>query len=406
MKLPSMRWNTLAGVGTVSALPGVAGSVVTVLLALSAVWALILLLLRRFPPRYQRSDLTIVVPALLFVFVTLLAALLEWRPDRDSSQLLSRLPAFLPFVFFPLVLSRLRTVEPVDVVKIFVLGASLCGILALPLAVIQVVWLGERAEGGAGNAIPFGMVCAFFASISLLNLVETDARRQALGWLGFVSATICVLLSQSRGVLPIPVVAFVCFFWLYPAQRAWLFTPKVLVAFALALVSILLVASQQMDRMWLLAESVLGASEGVQDNSLNLRLMMWKHATVLIGQDPWFGYGLQNRRTLLNELGLTFSHFHNGFLTATVDSGVAGLAATVLLIVSPLLCVWHNPSSVLRRERLFMAIMLTVTYILGGMTNFIFLHDIYDSVFLWSALIVAVPLAAPPAREVEWGHGA
>ncbi len=48
------------------------------------------------------------------------------------------------------------------------------------------------------------------------------------------------------------------------------------------------------------------------------------------------------------------------------------------------------------RQRIFIALALFGTYAIGGMTNLIFWQDIYDSVFLWIAIIVSasVPVSA------------
>ena len=407
MKFPSMRWNTLAGVGSVSALAGIGGSVVTVLLVVSMIWALVMLALRRFPPRYQRSDWLIGGPALLFVLTTVASALLAWTPGVAANrELFAHLVALLPFALFTLVLPRLRTVEPSKIVDIFVIGCALCGILALPFALAQAFWVGMRAEGGAGNAIPFGMICAFFGSLSLLNVGGEGRMREALGWLGFLASAVCVLLSESRGVLPIPGIALVLFLALYPEQRARFRNWKAVAVALVAASVILIVAYDRLGRLWLLFTSIFGLVPGAQDQSLNLRVRMWEHALQLIADSPWFGHGLQNRDALIAEIGMNYTHFHNGFLTALVDSGFIGLVAIVLLILAPIANVVANPAKVRWRTRFFVAIMIAVSCIFGGMTNFIFLHDIYDSVFLWSALIVAMPLAYADEESQQRSDGA
>jgi O-antigen ligase len=396
-----MQTNTLVGAGSVGALAGLAGSVITILLAVSMLWALVLLVLKRISPKYQRSDLLVVVPALLFVFVTTGAAFFSWQDDQSATFILQRLGRLLPFLFFPLILPRFRTAEPSKLVDAFILGSSLCGILALPLALLQVGWYDIRAEGGAGNAIPFAMVSAFFGSISLLNVVHEARWRGALGLAGFLAAVICLLLSESRGLLPIPAVAVVAILIFYPEQLARLKNAKVLALLGGILAVIMLIAYSRMERLLLLVNSLFELQPDAQDNSTDLRLAMWEHAARLISEHPVLGYGIQNRRDLMAQIGLDYSHFHNGFLTTFVDSGAIGFAAVTLLIFAPLLCVLYNPSRVCWRPRLFIATMMASTYALGGMTNFIFLHDIYDSVFLWSALVVAMPFAGAGLREQE-----
>ena len=405
MRSPSMQFNTLAGVGLVGALAGAAGSFVTALLAISIIWALVLLSVKRIPLKFQRSDLWIAGPAIFFVLATTASALFGWRAGQSEVAVLKRLAPLLAFLFFPLILARLRTVEHAKLVDTFILGCAVCGLLALPLAIIQVGWYDVRAEGGAGNAIPFAMVCSFFGSLSLLNLLQQARWRQVLGLVGFAAAMVCLLLSRSRGLIPVPFIAVVMFLVMFPEQRARLRDGRALTLLLGLLAVLLAVASTQMDRLWLLIRSVFDLDPGAADQSTALRLEMWEHATRLISERPFWGYGLQNRRALMSEIDLGYSHFHNGFLTTLVDSGAFGLFAVALLVMAPVLCVFVNPSKACWKARLFIALMIATTYIVGGLTNFIFLHDIYDSVFLWSALIVAAPWAgedrqcgAPRAR--------
>ena len=401
MKRPSMQRNTLVGVGLVGALAGIGGSIVTGLLAISIVWATVLLLAKRIPAKYQRSDLLIICPAYFFALAMCASAILGWASDQSAATLVKHFAPLLAFLFFPLLLARLRTVEQRKLFDAFLLGCSLCGILALPAAIVQVGVYGIRAEGGAGNAIPFAMISCLFGSLSLLNLLHAAKWRQKVGLVGFLTATLCLLLSETRGLLPIPFIASALFLGMFPKQRDRLRSRKAQ-AFLVGAVAVLVgVGFYYVTRLSRLFDAAFGQDPKFTDESASLRLQMWEHAIRLISERPLFGHGLQNRRALISELDLSYSHFHNGFLTAFVDSGLIGFSAVVLLVAAPLLCAVYNPLKLYNKERLFIALMVTLTYAIGGMTNFIFLHDIYDSVFLWSALIVAAPLEEKEGHVTE-----
>lgn len=394
MKLPSMRWNTLACVGSIGALAAVGGSVVTILLAVSMVWALVSLALRRFPPLYQKSDLVATLPAWVFAAVMIIGGLCHWDPQiAGQKEFLSRIVSLLPFMLFALVLPRLRTVPADDLLDSFIFGSAFCGVLALPVALVQVHWFDIRAEGGAGNALPFAMVCAFFGSVALLNACHPERRRRVLGWVGYVAAVVCVLLSQSRGIMPIPIIALAILLVLYPGLRRRLYNWKSALLAIMVATFIAFVAADNFDRIQSLIAYFLGEAAPGEESSYALRLKMWGHASELISEQFWFGYGMQNRWALMKQSGLGFTHFHNGFITAMVDGGLVGLLALLAVVFSPLVSVWRNPAVAKRRERWFVALLAVASCLIGGMTNFIFFHDIYDSVFLWMLLLVAAPLA-------------
>ncbi len=405
MKLPSMQRNNVACLAMVGGAAGIAGSIITILLGISMGWALISLALKRFPARFQRSDLYIIGPAWLYAVTILLAALVNYDP-ATAGRLLGRLVALSAFVFFPLVLPRLRVGSATGLIEAFVVGAAFCGILALPVAVIQVEFFGMRAYGGLGNALPFSMVCAMLASVSLLNTVSPRPQRQALGWAGFVAGILCILLSQSRGVLPIPVIALVMLFTLFPQKLRRFYNRKGAVLLAVAVIAIMALGLKHSERLI----DMLGyfANDTGADESYTARMALWQYASGLIVENPWLGYGVQNRQEFITKLDYSFTHFHNGFITVTFDAGIAGLVATLLMLFSPLLCVLRNPTTVARRKRLFMALLVLFGYAVAGSTNILFFQDIYDSIFLWFALIVAMPLSQkvillPPKRRAGQG---
>jgi O-antigen ligase len=256
----------------------------------------------------------------------------------------------------------------------------------------QGVILRTRAEGGAGNALPFALICALFSVLALLNLLSEVKWRKIVGFIGFVAGFVCLLLSQSRGMLPATVLAIALFAMFFPATiKPWL---NIKGALILAVVAVIIVwfGISSADRIRDTIAYMTSENATATDTSYSVRMDLWKYGLELVQQNPVFGYGVQNRRVLIEQTGLQFTHFHNGFLTAMVDSGIVGFLSLVALLCAPLLAAINATRDDFYRQRLFVAIVLTATYVVGGMTNFIFGHDIYDSIFLWSALVIFVTL--------------
>jgi O-antigen ligase len=390
MKPLSVNANNHVFIFAVAALAGLGGSVTTILLIASIVWAIVSLFLKRFPPAFSKQDLFLIIPAVVYVLVHLLAMVIN--SDSGLTPALRKLVPLLPFLLFWLMLPRLRISSGRTLFESFVFGAAICGILALPISMWQGLVVRIRAEGGAGNALPFALICALFSVFALLNLLSEVKWRRIVGFIGFVAGFVCLLLSQSRGMLPATLLAIALFVMFFPATiKPWL---NIKGALILAVVAVIVVwfGISSVDRIRDTIAYMSSESATATDTSYSMRMDIWKYGLELIQQNPVLGHGIQNRRALIAQTGLQFSHFHNGFLTALVDSGILGFLSLIALLCAPLLAAINATRDAFYRQRLFVAIVLVATYVVGGMTNFIFGHDIYDSIFLWSALVIFVTL--------------
>ena len=383
---------------------GLVGSALTVLLVISAFWAVIALLRRVFPYRIARSDMLLLAAVSAHVGVNLLAAL-------AGGVRLSDLPAILPVLLFLspfLVIPRLRA-APFSLDPLF-RGAAWSGLLALPMAVYEVFVLGSRAEALSGNALPFAMVCSLMATLSLLQLLSGRRADRWLGVAGFLAGFACVSLSGSRGLLPPLLLGALIFLVLFRRELRPLVTRRGLVM-AVPLLLVFAVASlplvERYGEVLAFASSGQMAPKGGESgnfSSFTDRLHLWRDAAGLMAADPWLGHGVQHRKSLIAEIGYGFTHFHNGYVTAAVDAGVAGVAALILLLAAPVITAARagagNPQG---RARLYAALCLSATYALGGMTNLMFWHDIYDSLFLLLAIAITASIPSGPENPLILG---
>ncbi|WP_252804344.1 O-antigen ligase [Rhizobium sp. L1K21] len=346
-----------------------------------------MLVFKKIPAALTRTDLLLAGSATAYVAANLLASALNGMKLVDFAILY---PVFV-FLFPWFIIPRLRLSTPDDLIGMLALGAGFCCILALPLAIYQSVVLHMRVEGGAGNAIPFGLICAVVGQLALLNTASPVAWRAILGCAGYLAALICLVLSETRGLLPVMLVGPVLVVTLFSDVRKRMANRWFLLAAALALLVLFFISGPIIARLMQFVSFVVS---GQQEHSTAERLMLWRHAADLIAERPIFGFGMQHRQELIQQTGFGYSHFHNGFVTALVDSGLVGLLSLIALLAAPVVIAAKAFRAVLGRERLFVALTLVAVYVLGGMTNLIFWHDIYDNLFLWVATIVAASVPA------------
>lgn len=401
MRLPSIQENNRNAVFLLGALAGLAGSIVTVFLVATAIWAAIRLAFRTLPYRIARSDLPFLLAATAYFAANMLVSV-----GRDVSAFASRdLLSVVIFVSVWLVIPRLRMSQDGKLFDTLILGAAFCGMLVLPLACWQAFGEQTRAEGGAGNPLPFALICCVFALLSLGNVIHETAWRRPLGWAGFVAGLIGLVASQSKGLLPAVFLCLLLFVVIFPGVLRSLLSGRGLIGLVAASIIVALAAIPFYPRLESAFAYFTAAGASAADgDTFSARETLWAHAGTLIAESPIIGHGVQNRRALIDGAGFDYTHFHNGFLTSLVDGGAIGFIALLALLLAPLATAIRAPRDDHYRLRLFVALALLATYVIGGMTNLIFWQDIYDSLFLWIAALVAVSVPVSPSNPLLFGR--
>lgn len=396
----SMAENNVAALFVVFGLAALGGSVVTALLVMTAGWALIYLMLGRLS--WIRDPALLIFSVVLLCYVAVNALFFFMHFGENFASPLAELRKIGPQLLFlaPLFLMhRLAVCSGRSLLATLVRASAIGAVAVLPLALFQAFILDQRVEGGSGNAIPFAMTCAMLSVLSLPGLLDPDRRWRALAGFGFVAGYLCIFLSQTKGLMPTPLVAalvFAVFFLRDQVSGLKIFAG---VFSLLAVVATGFYVSGSVERFEEVSGLMAGRGDIAWGPSYTVRLDLWMKAMELVQSGFFDGHGLQNRRALITAAGYSYSHFHNGFITALVDSGILGLMALVAVLLAPLVIAWRAERNALYGPRLFMAFCLVATYVLGGMSNFIFGHDIYDSLFLWIGSVIVASAIATPAPE-------
>lgn len=398
----SMNENNLATIYLVFSLAALGGSIVTILLALSAVWAMLYLSLGKIQWVWRDGIRLFALAILGYVLVNVMFFALNFGVNFASP--LDEIKKLAPQVLFLAAIPAMMrlSLTPRDVLLRSVPRAAAIGaLLVLPLAIYQAFMLGDRAEGGSGNSIPFALTCAFLSVASLIALLENDRRVQILGVCGFLAGYLGIFLSQTKGLMPVPLIGVALV--LAGQFRHRLHVRQVLTVIVVLCVFVVasIFASGSHNRLKEIANLAGGDKQVEISASTSIRIDLWGKALGAIADDPLTGYGLQNRRALIKDFGYDYSHMHNGYVTALVDNGVLGLAGLCLLLFSPLFIALKAPRDDLRSLRVLLALALVLTYAFGGLTNIIFGHDIYDALFLWVGMVIAVSATPKASDDVE-----
>lgn len=385
------------------ALPAVAGSASSVVLNACFVWAILSLAARRFPFRMTSGDRMLAVTFSVFAASIVLTGLLAVR----HAGLFAATFWLLPFLSPWFLTSRLRAGRDQDYLLIFCLGASVGAIAACFVGFAEFLAGTSRPTAGAGNAAIFGVACLLQGAFSALNITSANPLVRKLAVAGLMAGLLGMLLSGTRGTWIAAVPALCLVFAYAPARWGRLSSARMFILLVAAgLVATLILGDAIWHRLSYASRELTAMSgDGASSlSSIGARLRLWEAALQAIAHSPIWGYGIQNRMLAIQsfyssfgEGPVGFTHPHNLLLAAFLDGGIIVATALLALLAVPIVIARDGGPDA--RKRLYFALVLGTIYMVNGMTQIAFKHDVMDSFFISAALMVAVSGRAASGRS-------
>lgn len=396
--------NNVISAFLMGALPAVAGSAVSVMLYSFFVWGIISLALRRFEFQLTRSDRILAWTFTAFAALIVLTALIGQNRSQIPHSIIWLLAFLSPWVIIP----RLRASRGIDILQPYILGAAIGATAAGLMAFIETSVTGLRAEGGAGNAAVFSMMSLCLMGIGGLNVSSPSKAHQILALSAVVGGIVALVISLTRGVgvVALPVLALLAVF-AFARWRSIVFRPVSILVAAVAAIALYKVQHLLGGRLGETTLEVDRLLTGIQTNrGIGERLKLWNAGWDAFLESPIWGHGIQNRMSSLvpslNRDGLPvpgYTHAHNGFLSFALDGGILTLTGLMAVLLVPVFIALRAPRDENYNRRLFLALILFVTYFGSGMTQIMFKHDIMDAFFVFCALLLAVSIPADPNHK-------
>lgn len=292
--------------------------------------------------------------------------------------------------------------------------AWLMDVCATACAVSAAVALSHSRDQLPGNAIPWAVAVAFLLCLLAPAALDrhTDWSRRRW-WAGALLLGLgAVLASQSRGAMVITLwLAWLLLRHLWTHRPAG--GPRSLAALVMALALLGSSAWWDADPLRLREaghDIVLALTQGKPDTSVGSRLEMWTTAIGGITQAPWWGHGIHARELAMRELATQhapqiwadLTHFHNEYLNAWFDHGLAGLGAVVVtlfgLVAAALALGRHQTVA---RQQLW---GLAVVHGVASLTNVNTVHNLYTlalSLAVSAVLLRAAQIPAPSSTDTD-----
>ena len=292
----------------------------------------------------------------------------------------------LPFLGYILFVSALEHSSKPDLRRFVHLASPIAAFAALSVAFLQVVLGAPRAEGGAGNPVPFAALCLIVFSCCMLTALETHGRARLLGIAGAGAAAASVIFSGTRGLWPCLVILPVALAALYRKELR-MAARREYIAIALILTAGLALTHKTIEKRLVRLDSEIEhfQSGSGKITSLKEHTLIWQAGWSLLSEAPLTGHGLgvngelmRQRTSGTGSAPIGYSHFHNAILTEGVQSGIIGIFALISMFFTPLALAFRSRMDEAGRHGFAIILVTTIIYAASGATGIMFGHDLMD----------------------------
>ena len=376
--------------GYAISVPGFAGSWLGFLYFGAGIWAVVSVLLRRFPiciPVRSRFFAGSCVGYALVLFFASVA-------NDGLEGVTPGLAAGAAFYFVPFLYSRLVVSSPRRSIDTMLQYAPLGALMCLVIALYQLFLQSKSIEGGAGNPSVFGYVSAILGAISYNGIKSLKDIKGFISIVGFVAGMCALLFSGTRTLYPF--VAFIpLMHYFLTSERSVTFRFGTAL-FPIALVVILLAtfSGKILHDVSMSVEEIAQIGGEPSTGSLGIRLELWKAGIASIAEAPWLGHGQLHKMDGVNSrlpdiISYTrFSHAHNIFIDNSLSGGIFAVIFLLFVLFSPLFMIWHisfNDPEVRIKYCVFMIVLISIS---NGLLNVLFTHDIVSALFLFTIVVL------------------
>lgn len=289
---------------------------------------------------------------------------------------------FTPLLLALPVLHLLGNESSADFTRIAILAG--CGaVLAAAIACFQIYVL-DRSRAGSHiiNAIHFSNVSITLGLFSLSGVLLVRERFAVIFLAPLGCAVLACVLAASRGpllaiaaVLPLFLIVSI-----FHSKRLALFLAIAIVVVAIVGIAALeALAPGQLARVQNMITVIPDAlfRWDTEDTSTNIRLGLIRAGLEAFKDAPWFGHGWgsiisathPHMGDWLFSRAEGFDYLHNEPLDFAVGAGVPGVVAYILILLAPLAGVLSFSRDRYFLARLYLAIMLAVSFFVFGLTS-------------------------------------
>ena len=319
------------------------------------------------------------------LIIGILALLLKTNIFKISYKMLSFVA--VSSIYLTSVLALIFRFFPPD---IFILGQSFS----------QKTGVFGRLEMGTGNALPFGTIFITFAFLTCLGYEKKSMLEKIISFSALILAILIVgFWNDSRGPLLIvaPLIFLMIWYLFKNSKFEQTWHPLILgsIVTTLLIISFLIMQNFGLNdnRSMINGLKELILTEGY-DESVNIRLILYKGGLETFFIKPIFGFGIGNLVEPVTKVSpeagnYGYSHLHNMFLNHVIAGGLVGLLFLFMLATSPLIILWQK-RNVISINDIYLSFLIVITIFGAGMSNVLLFHDLLAGFFSVLILLAAI----------------
>lgn len=230
------------------------------------------------------------------------------------------------------------------------------------------------------NTNIFSDITVVMMLLSIVQIFNETPKEKAITFIAALAGGYAIFATGIRG-------SWLSFIILSALYIGLIYKPflqnnkrKLLVLLVVTFIGFVSTSKQVEDRVNLAVTETQQWNSGQNiDNSVGLRMQMWKAGLKAAKESPWVGYGYrnankvaatyapENKKTISNK-----THLHNEYLTNLVSAGVIGLLALLTLLFTPIVVFYRKLKDEKTYYYALMGILLCVGYVTFGFTHIAF----------------------------------
>ena len=257
------------------------------------------------------------------------------------------------------------------------------GLLLIGIITIIQFFLDYPRPSGMMNANVFGDLAVSMLFLSMVRIFQESHKEKIFTSIAVIFGLIAIILSASRGSWLSFLILLSFFLYLSYCHFSKRLKAKNLLVFFTALILLfgtILTKTPVVKQFSQGVEEVQKWEDGDTSTTSNgMRMEMWKSGLLASTNAPWLGYGYRNANKVATEYATKYherisgyTHLHNEYITNLVSSGILGLIALFILLLSPLAVFAKNLKYDDRHYYALMGVLLCIGYITFGFSHIAF----------------------------------
>ena len=358
----------------------------------------------------SKAEKWLIVVLLCYLASAILEVLIHDVPiSKIDPQ--SKVLVFIPFIF---ILNSIRVTPLVVFLGIAVGCMGLFG-----LAIFEKYYLGYPRVGTFINAIQLGNIASVFGMMSLLlaPVYFMHKRKWAITLLlllaGVLGLCASVFTLTRGGLLFLPALFAITAFYYRNELKVYKVKALILSLIVLPSVAVAITNTSMINRFeTAIHETQSYFSEGKSSSSAGIRLELWKAASIITLNNPFFGVGftahMQEKKKLvekgeIDNFVLTFKHAHNAYFDISARRGVLGLVFLLTLLVYPVYAGhrYYKKGDKSTKGFSISLVIFGLFFICANLTQVLFAHN--SGMIFYTGLLIIL-IACINSIEKRFGH--